>query len=593
MGQVTLEGQPRVALLDTGSGPNLTTPTQADSLGVEVRPLEEITSARRMVIEGVGGKANQVAGWCLVQCEIDGIAGYCEDQIFLVMDDPTLDSDPDGCNFIIGRGTLLRAFALMKESEKDSLPPALQAAHWATQLSARMSQQQALPAKKGEAINQDPLGYEEHVRATSEMWVEPFATAVLHARTTACFNEGRLNVMTHALPTTVEQDRMPHGLMTANTYTYIKKGSKRVAVVVHNTSSIPLQIRKGDYVATVATANKSPLPSRMPKPPASKLHPKERQKILLEKLDLQALEEWEPELKRRATELLLEFHDVFSVEEWELGHTTIMQHKIKLKDKEPFKERFRRIPEGQMQEVREHIQGMLQAGAIQPSQSPWTSNVVLARKKNGGLRFCIDFRRLNAKSEGDAFPLPRIQESLDKMAGARCFSSLDMKQGFWQVELDPESRPYTAFTVGPLGLFECLRMPFGLTTASATYQRAMNTCLGPLVGVCCLVYLDDVLVYSPNNAQHLEDLRRVLIQLRKDGFLLRPAKCNFFAKEVEYLAHKIKDGKLTPSDANVRAIKEIAVPKTYTDVRAVLGMLGHYRKFIKNFRGGPSPSTTF
>ena len=132
---------------------------------------------------------------------------------------------------------------------------------------------------------------------------------------------------------------------------------------------------------------------------------------------------------------------------------------------------------------------MLEIGAIRKSQSPWASAVVLVRKKDGALRFCIDLRKLNARTIKDAQTLPRIEDSLDSLSGAVIFSSLDLKSGYWQVELDEESIPYTAFTVGPLGFYECLRMPFGLTNVPATFQRLMENCLGDLHLNWCIIYL--------------------------------------------------------------------------------------------------------
>ena len=139
---------------------------------------------------------------------------------------------------------------------------------------------------------------------------------------------------------------------------------------------------------------------------------------------------------------------------------------------------------------------MVKVGAIRRSQSPWASAVVLVRKKDGSLRFCIDLRKLNERTIKDAYSLPRIEDSLDTLNGAILFSSIDLKSGYWQVELSEESIPYTAFTVGPLGFFECVRMPFGLTNAPATFQRLMETCLGDMHLNWCIIYLDDVIVFS-------------------------------------------------------------------------------------------------
>ena len=139
---------------------------------------------------------------------------------------------------------------------------------------------------------------------------------------------------------------------------------------------------------------------------------------------------------------------------------------------------------------------MLQAGAIRPSSSPWCNTVVLVWKKDGGLHFCIDFRKLNVRTKKDSYPLPCIQETLESLEGSHIFSSFDFKLGFWQVEMDEASKQFTAFTVGSLGFFECEHMPFGLCNAPATFQRLMQNCLGELNLTYCLIYLDDVIMFS-------------------------------------------------------------------------------------------------
>ena len=185
---------------------------------------------------------------------------------------------------------------------------------------------------------------------------------------------------------------------------------------------------------------------------------------MLQKLDLSGLDYWEPELATRAHNLLQEYHDLFSLEKNEIGHTKMVEHSIVFKDPEtpPFKERFRRILPPQVDKVQEHLKMMLDAGAIRPSNSPWCNAVVLVRKKDGSLRFCIDFRRLNSLTRKDSHPLPRIGETLDSLVGSAYYSTFDLTSGFWQVPMSEESKPFTAFTLGSIGLFECERMPFGL-----------------------------------------------------------------------------------------------------------------------------------
>ena len=197
-----------------------------------------------------------------------------------------------------------------------------------------------------------------------------------------------------------------------------------------------------------------------------------------------------------------------------------MKHKIKIDDSKPFKECFRCIRPPLLDEVRQHIDEMLEAGAIRPSNSPWCNAVVLVHKKDGGLHFCIDFRKLNAKTKKDSYLLPCIQETLNSLVGARVFSMLDLKLGFWQIMMDEDSKQYTAFTLGNLGFFKCKRMPFGLCNAPATFQRLMQSCLGELNLTYCLIYLDNVIIYAKNE-EHLDRLRTIFERLRRDNFKVK------------------------------------------------------------------------
>ena len=206
----------------------------------------------------------------------------------------------------------------------------------------------------------------------------------------------------------------------------------------------------------------------------------ERISKILQQLDLTGIESWTEQQQSVVKELLEEYQHLFALNLKELGRTSLVQHEIKLSNDKPFKERYRRIPPHQYEEVWKHLQEMLVVGAIQKSTSPWASPVVLVCKKDGSLRFCIDLRKLNNQTIKDAQSLPRIEDSLDCLNGAAIFTSLDLQSGYWQVEMTEDSKPLTAFTVGPLGFYECVRMPFGLTNALATFQCLMETCLGEM-----------------------------------------------------------------------------------------------------------------
>ena len=181
------------------------------------------------------------------------------------------------------------------------------------------------------------------------------------------------------------------------------------------------------------------------------------------------------------------------------------------------------------------LQEMLDGGAIHPSQSPWCNAVVLVWKKDGGLQFCINFRRLNARTKKDSYPLPHMQEMMESMVRAQFFSTMDLKSRFWQVKMVERSRQYTAFTIGSIGIFEFLWMPYRLCNALATFQRLMQNCLGELNLTSALIYLDDIIIFSRTEEDHLTQLRAVFKWFRQHGLKLKPSKCHFLRKEIAFL----------------------------------------------------------
>ena len=268
-----------------------------------------------------------------------------------------------------------------------------------------------------------------------------------------------------------------------------------------------------------------------------------------------------------------------------MGHTNTTKHKIVLKDPDTplFKERFHRILPPQLDEVREHLKLILDAGVIWPSNSPWCNAVVLVRKKDGSLCFCIDFRKLNSLTVKDSHLLPRICETLESLAGAAHYLTFDMNSGFWQVPMDEESKQYTAFTLGSMGLYKCESMPFGLCNTPPTFQRLMQNCLGELNITYCLIYLDDVIVFSKMPEEHLRRMHVVFDRLREHGLKLQPSKCDVFKSEINYLAHHVSQKGVLPSKKNLESIARCPPPDTYTKVKSFVGLIGHYRRFIKGF----------
>ena len=205
------------------------------------------------------------------------------------------------------------------------------------------------------------------------------------------------------------------------------------------------------------------------------------------------------------------------------------------------------------------------------------------RKKDGSLHFCIDFRRLNALTVKDSHPLPRICETLESLAGAAHYSTFDLNSGFWQVPMDEESKQYTAFTLGSMGLYECESMPFGLCNAPPTFQRLMQNCLCKLNLTYCLIYLDDMIVFSEMPEEHLQRMCVVFDRLQEHGLKLKPSKCEVFKSEINYLAHHVSQKGVLPSKKNLESIAQCLPPDTHTKVKSFVGLVGHYRRFIKGF----------
>ena len=183
----------------------------------------------------------------------------------------------------------------------------------------------------------------------------------------------------------------------------------------------------------------------------------------------------------------------------------------------------------------------------------------------------------------DSYSLPRIEHVLDQLLGSTIFTTLDLKAGYWQVEMVEECKPYTAFTCGPLGFYECETMPFGATNAPATFQRLMDNCLGDLNMNWCIVYLDDIIIFSQDAASHIERLEAVFEKLAKAGLKLKPSKCEFFKKRIKYLGHIVSEEGVSTDPQKVEAVLNWPVPRTVYDVRAFLGFVGYYRRFIKGF----------
>lgn len=290
-------------------------------------------------------------------------------------------------------------------------------------------------------------------------------------------------------------------------------------------------------------------------------------------------------------DLLTKHKDIFSTGETDIGHCSFVKHMINLTDDTPFKQRHRRIPPAMIDEVRAHIEQLAAGGIIRPSHSPWASNVVLVRKKDGKIRMCVDYRQLNNRTVRDSYALPRIEEILDTLAGSKYFTVLDMKSGYHQVELLEEHKCRTAFTVGPLGFWEFNRLPFGLNNAPATYQRLMEQCLGDLNMKICAIYLDDLIIFSSTLEEHLDRLDQVLTRLRECNLKLSPKKCKFLQTKVKYVGHIVSENGVEADPDKIEKVKNWPTPQNAEEVRQFTSFAGYYRRFVKDFSKIAKPLT--
>ncbi|CAM4553043.1 unnamed protein product [Caretta caretta] len=257
------------------------------------------------------------------------------------------------------------------------------------------------------------------------------------------------------------------------------------------------------------------------------------------------------------------------------GLTERAYHSIETDNAHPIKVQPYRVSPQAKTAIEREIQDMLLMGVIRPSGSAWTSPVVLVPKPHGEISFCVDYRKLNAITRPDNYPMPRTDEILEKLGRAQFISTLDLTKGYWQVPLDESSKERSAFTTH-VGLYEFNVLPFGLWNAPATFQRLID---GLLVGLgeYAVTYLDDVAIFSDSWAEHLEHLQKVFERIRAAGLTVKAKKCQIGLNRMTYFGHQVGQGTINPLQTKVDAIQKWPVPKSKKQIQSFLGLAGYYR----------------
>jgi len=293
-------------------------------------------------------------------------------------------------------------------------------------------------------------------------------------------------------------------------------------------------------------------------------------------------EEVPSDVKEKLRDVLNQHPTVFSKGEYDLGWTDRVTHRNDTADHRPIRQQLRRYPPAHLEAIDEHLNDMLTQGVIEPAASPWASNIVLAKKKDGSLRCCIDFRQVNDITGKDAYPLPRTDQCLDAMNGSCWFSTFDLSSGFHQVVLAPEDADKTAF-ITRRGMFRFRTMPFGLCNAVATFQRLMDLALAGLNFDICLVYLDDIILHSKTLEEHLQRLEKLLQRLQEVNLKLKPSKCSLMQKTVVFLGHVVSGDGIATDPEKIKLVEEWPTPTNLKQLRGFLGLTGYYRKFVKGY----------
>ena len=302
----------------------------------------------------------------------------------------------------------------------------------------------------------------------------------------------------------------------------------------------------------------------------------------------ECMPDWEEQKVVR--DILTQFQDVFVSPQGKMGRATAEKHVIDTGTNMPVKQRPYRMSSEGHKVVEQECESMLKKGVIRDSKSPWSSPVVLVTKKDGEVRFCIDYRRLNSLTVKDSYPLPIIQDTLGALGGCKYFCTMDLASGFWQIPVAERDKCKTAFATRD-GLYEFNTMPFGLCNAPATFERLMEKVLVGLNWTICLVYIDDIVVAGPTIEETVRRLGLVWERLRAAGLKLKPSKCTLFRPEVAFLGHTVDKNGVDTDPSKIAALTERRRPGCVEDIRSFLGLAGYYRDHVGGYAELVAPLT--
>ncbi|KAK8785533.1 hypothetical protein V5799_008101 [Amblyomma americanum] len=414
------------------------------------------------------------------------------------------------------------------------------------------------------------------VRLVEEAVVLPWSEHILYAFVPSDVESGAVGVLEPV-------DSLSNGLKAAACLVTVND-AHRVPLRVVNCSQQPLSLPKNKTLAFFTSAIEQREPTDTVLATVEHASPSAAPKVSFDLSHVKSRE------REALAGLLNDYSEVFAASNLDLGCCGVIKHRIETGTSSPVYQRAYRIPYSQREEMERQVQDLIDRGIVEHSKSPWGAPALLVEKPDGSYRLVVDYRKLNAVTRIDPYPIPNIQETLSQLGSARYFTVVDMAAGFWQIAMDPADAEKTAFNT-PSGHYEWKRMPMGLANSPAVWQRTADVILAGLLGRLCFVYMDDIIIYSDSFDNHLRDIEQVLVRLRAAGLKLKPSKCQFLKNEVKYLGHVVSADGVRPDPEKLRCVSDFPSPTSVRQVRQFLGLIGYYRRHIEEFAKLAKPLT--